>query len=34
MEVGDTEEMVRGIGLIRGLTDIDDISLGHITARL
>jgi len=34
MEVGDTEEMVRGIGLIRGLTDIEDISLEHITARL
>jgi Cu(I)/Ag(I) efflux system membrane protein CusA/SilA len=28
MEVGDTEEMVRGIGLIRGLKDIEDISLG------
>jgi Cu(I)/Ag(I) efflux system membrane protein CusA/SilA len=28
MEVGDTEEMVRGIGLVRGLKDIDDISLG------
>jgi Cu(I)/Ag(I) efflux system membrane protein CusA/SilA len=27
MEVGDTEEMVRGIGLIRGLKDIEDISL-------
>src|ERR1017187_1433219 len=28
VEVGDTEEMVRGIGLIRGLKDIEDISLG------
>src|ERR1035437_6504851 len=28
MEVGDTEAMVRGIGLIRGLKDIEDISLG------
>ena len=28
MEVGDTEDMVRGIGLIRGLKDIEDISLG------
>jgi copper/silver efflux system protein len=28
MEVGSTEEMVRGIGLIRGLKDIEDISLG------
>ena len=28
MEVGDTEDMVRGIGLIRGLNDIEDISLG------
>ena len=27
MEVGDTEDMVRGIGLIRGLKDIEDISL-------
>ena len=28
MEVSSTEEMVRGIGLIRGLKDIEDISLG------
>src|ERR1700691_1747662 len=28
IEVGDTENMVRGIGLIRGLKDIEDISLG------
>jgi Cu(I)/Ag(I) efflux system membrane protein CusA/SilA len=28
MEVGDTEEMVRGIGLIGGLSDIEHISLG------
>ena len=28
MEVGNTEDMVRGIGLIRGLKDIEDISLG------
>jgi Cu(I)/Ag(I) efflux system membrane protein CusA/SilA len=28
VEVGDTEEMVRGIGLIRSLKDIEDISLG------
>ena len=28
VEVGDTENMVRGIGLIRGLKDIEDISLG------
>jgi Cu(I)/Ag(I) efflux system membrane protein CusA/SilA len=28
VEVGDTEEMVRGIGLIRSLQDIEDISLG------
>src|SRR6266568_5430352 len=28
LEVGRTEEMVRGIGLIRGLKDIEDISLG------
>ena len=28
IEVGHTEEMVRGIGLIRGLKDIEDISLG------
>ena len=28
MEVGSTEDMVRGIGLIRGLKDIEDISLG------
>lgn len=28
MEVGKTEEMVRGIGLIRNLKDIEDISLG------
>ena len=28
MEVGDTEDMVRGLGLIRGLKDIEDISLG------
>jgi copper/silver efflux system protein len=27
MEVGSTEDMVRGIGLIRGLRDIEDISL-------
>ena len=27
MEVGSTEDMVRGIGLIRGLKDIEDISL-------
>lgn len=28
IEVGSTEDMVRGIGLIRGLKDIEDISLG------
>jgi Cu(I)/Ag(I) efflux system membrane protein CusA/SilA len=28
IEAGDTESMVRGIGLIRGLKDIEDISLG------
>jgi copper/silver efflux system protein len=28
IEVGHTEEIVRGIGLIRGLKDIEDISLG------
>jgi Cu(I)/Ag(I) efflux system membrane protein CusA/SilA len=28
MEVGSTEDMVRGIGLIGGLKDIEDISLG------
>jgi Cu(I)/Ag(I) efflux system membrane protein CusA/SilA len=28
IEVGDTENMVRGIGLIRGLKDLEDISLG------
>ena len=28
LEVGSTEEMVRGIGLIHGLKDIEDISLG------
>jgi Cu(I)/Ag(I) efflux system membrane protein CusA/SilA len=28
MEVGNTEAMVRGIGLIRGLKDIEDIPLG------
>jgi Cu(I)/Ag(I) efflux system membrane protein CusA/SilA len=28
IEVGDTEDMVRGIGLIGGLKDIEDISLG------
>jgi copper/silver efflux system protein len=28
IEVGSTENMVRGIGLIRGLKDIEDISLG------
>jgi len=28
IEQGDTEEIVRGIGLIRGLKDIEDISLG------
>ena len=28
IEVGDTEDMVRGIGLIRGLKDIEEISLG------
>jgi Cu(I)/Ag(I) efflux system membrane protein CusA/SilA len=28
IEVGDTEDLVRGIGLIRGLNDIEDISLG------
>ena len=28
MEVGSTEAMVRGIGLIRGLKDIEDVSLG------
>ena len=28
MEVGSTEDMVRGIGLIRGLKDIENISLG------
>jgi len=28
IEVGDTEEMIRGIGLIAGLKDIEDISLG------
>ena len=28
IEAGDTEEMVRGIGLISGLKDIEDISLG------
>jgi Cu(I)/Ag(I) efflux system membrane protein CusA/SilA len=28
IEVGDTENLVRGIGLIRGLKDIEDISLG------
>ena len=28
MEVGSTEDMVRGIGLIRGLKDIEDVSLG------
>ena len=28
IEAGDTEEMIRGIGLIGGLKDIEDISLG------
>jgi Cu(I)/Ag(I) efflux system membrane protein CusA/SilA len=28
IEVGNTEDIVRGIGLIRGLKDIEDISLG------
>jgi len=28
VEAGDTEEIVRGIGLIRGLKDIEEISLG------
>jgi copper/silver efflux system protein len=28
MEAGSTEDMVRGIGLLRGLKDIEDISLG------
>jgi Cu(I)/Ag(I) efflux system membrane protein CusA/SilA len=28
MEVGSTEDMVRGIGLLRGLKDIENISLG------
>jgi Cu(I)/Ag(I) efflux system membrane protein CusA/SilA len=28
MEVGSTEDMVRGIGLLRGLKDIEDVSLG------
>lgn len=28
IESGDTESMIRGIGLIRGLKDIEDISLG------
>ncbi len=28
LETGDTEEMVRGIGLISGVKDIEDISLG------
>jgi Cu(I)/Ag(I) efflux system membrane protein CusA/SilA len=28
IETGDTENLVRGIGLIRGLKDIEDISLG------
>ena len=28
IEIGDTENIVRGIGLIRGLKDIEDISLG------
>ena len=28
IEAGDTEEMVRGIGLIRSLKDIEEISLG------
>jgi hypothetical protein len=33
MEAGDTEEMVRGIGLIRGLKDIETFRLAPTTAR-